>query len=309
MLHVALGWEYRERYVRQGTVVYCAFEGAHGYKKRIEALRRHYSIAPDASVPLYIIPGQADLIKEHKMLVKDIAAQLRGECPAVVVLDTLNRSLHGSESSDVDMPAYIRAAEVIRDAFGCVVIIVHHCGWNETRPRGHSSLTGAVDAQIAITREDDVVTATVEYMKDGPEDVEETSTAQSIPVGHDQRGKELTSLVLIPGGESVAGNKSKDHQLTGDEAIALKHLARLCVSAPMPIPESMGQLKGLTGTSLHQWEKSVVWAIWGNVNETTSGKMTKLRKALQVKDKIDTNGAVVWMSDKSGYTAVIKAGA
>ena len=37
MLHVAMGWEYRDRYVRQGAVVYCAFEGAHGYKKRIEA--------------------------------------------------------------------------------------------------------------------------------------------------------------------------------------------------------------------------------------------------------------------------------
>ena len=31
MLHVALGMEYRDRYVRQGPVVYCAFEGAHGY--------------------------------------------------------------------------------------------------------------------------------------------------------------------------------------------------------------------------------------------------------------------------------------
>ena len=28
----------------QGAVVYCAFEGAHGYKKRVEALRRHYDI-------------------------------------------------------------------------------------------------------------------------------------------------------------------------------------------------------------------------------------------------------------------------
>jgi hypothetical protein len=51
MLHVAMGWEYRDRYVRQGAVVYCAFEGAHGYKKRAEALsslrhrRRHASPA------------------------------------------------------------------------------------------------------------------------------------------------------------------------------------------------------------------------------------------------------------------------
>ena len=36
--HIAQGWEYRDRYVQQGAVVYCAFEGAHGYKKRKAAL-------------------------------------------------------------------------------------------------------------------------------------------------------------------------------------------------------------------------------------------------------------------------------
>ena len=76
MVHVAMGWEYHDRYVHQGAVVYCAFEGAHGYKKRIEALRRHYRIADDATVPLFIMPGQANLIKDHKMLISDLKAQL-----------------------------------------------------------------------------------------------------------------------------------------------------------------------------------------------------------------------------------------
>ena len=34
------------------------------------------------------------------------------------------------------MSNYLRAAEAIRDTFQCVVIIVHHCGLDETRPRG-----------------------------------------------------------------------------------------------------------------------------------------------------------------------------
>src|SRR5262245_7971237 len=59
--HVAMGWEYRDRSVHQGAVVYCAFEGAHGYKKRIEAIRRHYGLLEDDRVPLYIMPGQANL--------------------------------------------------------------------------------------------------------------------------------------------------------------------------------------------------------------------------------------------------------
>ena len=103
MLHVAMGWEYRDRYVRQGPVVYCAFEGAHGYKKRVEALRRHYDMDANADVPLYVMPGQANLITEHRLLISDVAEQLGATNPVVVVLDTLNKSLVGSENKDVDM--------------------------------------------------------------------------------------------------------------------------------------------------------------------------------------------------------------
>ena len=84
------------------------------------------------------------------------------------MLDTLNRSLVGSELKDEDMSAYIGAAEEIRQAFNCAVVIVHHCGIDGTRPRGHTSLTGAVDAQIAIRR-DGATIAKIEWMKDGEE--------------------------------------------------------------------------------------------------------------------------------------------
>ena len=60
-VHVAMGWPYRDHAVRQGPVIYCAFEGGHGYKGRIEAIRRHYGISDDVDVPLYVMPGQVDL--------------------------------------------------------------------------------------------------------------------------------------------------------------------------------------------------------------------------------------------------------
>ena len=113
MLHVAMGWEYRDRCVHQGSVVYCAFEGAHGYKKRIEALRRHYAIEEGTHVPLYVMPGQANLIAEHRLLIADITEQLGDIKPVAVVLDTLNKSLFGSENKDIDMGNYVRAAEAI----------------------------------------------------------------------------------------------------------------------------------------------------------------------------------------------------
>src|SRR5262245_45263318 len=39
-MHVALGWQYRERRVQQGAVVYCAFEGQTGIQARVEAFRQ-----------------------------------------------------------------------------------------------------------------------------------------------------------------------------------------------------------------------------------------------------------------------------
>jgi hypothetical protein len=200
-LHVAMGWEYRDRRVRQGTVMYCAFEGAHGYKKRIEAMRRHYRLS-DVKAPLVVMSGQANLIAEHRQLIleiRDCLAEAGLGVPAVVVLDTLNKSLVGSESKDTDMGAYVRAAEAIRDAFGCVVVIIHHCGLDETRPRGQTSLPGAVDAQLAVAREGMRVVVTVEFMRDGPEDTFVASALESVEVGTDDAGKTLTSLVVVPG--------------------------------------------------------------------------------------------------------------
>jgi hypothetical protein len=101
---------------------------------------QHYGLADDDSSPLYLLAGGINLIAEHTVLATEIDIALDGTKPVAVVLDTLNRSLVGSENRDVDMAAYIRAAESVRDKFGCVVIIVHHCGYNEERLRGHSSL-------------------------------------------------------------------------------------------------------------------------------------------------------------------------
>jgi AAA domain/Bifunctional DNA primase/polymerase, N-terminal len=206
MWHVANGWEYRDRTVQQGAVMYCAFEGSHGYTKRVPALRRHYELDDDADrTPLTVMSGRTDLIRDHSLLVKEIREDLAGAHPVAVVLDTLNKSLVGSESKDVDMAAYMRAAEVVRDSFDCVVIVIHHCGWDESRPRGHSSQRGTVDAELSVTREGDIVTVTVDEMRDGPEGVQIVSKSRIIEVGEDAGGRPLTSLVLVPHEPGEAG--------------------------------------------------------------------------------------------------------
>jgi AAA domain len=211
MLHVALGWVYRGHDALHGPVVYCALEGQAGYGNRAEAFRQHH-LAEDATpVPFYLVATRMSLVRDHNALIADIKAQLGpGTPPMAVVIDTLNRSLDGSENDDKDMTAYIRAADAIREAFGCVVIIVHHCGVEGTRPRGHTSLTGAVDAQIAVKRDPaSNIVAEIEWLKDGREGEIISSKLESVEVGTDANGEPITSCVVVPADIAMKAGEPK----------------------------------------------------------------------------------------------------
>jgi hypothetical protein len=201
LMCVARGTPYRGRRVQQGSIVYLALEGGHGFKARIEGYRREHNVTDP---PFYLITDRTDLISDHTILIDEIKVQTA--TPAAVCIDTLNRSLVGSESKDEDMAAYIRAADAIREAFDCAVIIVHHCGVDASRPRGHTSLTGASDAQIAVERDaTNKIIATVEWMKDGKEGDIIVSRLEPVILDNDTDGEPITSCVVRPvEGEAVA---------------------------------------------------------------------------------------------------------
>jgi hypothetical protein len=208
MMHVALGWLYRGRAVEAGTVVYIACEGERGLAARKEAFRTARLALEDP--PFYLLTTRLDLQGQIDTLVADIAAQIPDGPCAAIVLDTLNRSIRGSESKDEDMSAYIAAADVLRDRFKCAVVIIHHCGVNDARPRGHTSLTGAVDAQIAVKRNPaGQIVCVLEWMKDGPEGAEIFSLLKVVNLGEDDTGEEVSSCVVEPVAEADAERATK----------------------------------------------------------------------------------------------------
>jgi hypothetical protein len=238
VMHVALNWFYRSHRVRPGPVVYVAAEGESGFKKRIEAFRQRYLPEVADDVPFYLAPFRLDLIADHDALIECIIRQIEGARPAVVVLDTLNRTLVGSESIDQDMSAYIKAADAVREAFECVVVIVHHCGIEVTRPRGHSSLTGAADAQIAVKRgKDGVIRATIEWMKDGEGQGDQIASAlEVVEVGIDDDEEIITSCVIVPS-EAIADG-SQELKLSGQQRMALNLLRKALAEAGEMAPAS-----------------------------------------------------------------------
>jgi AAA domain len=231
-LHIALAWEYRGRRVQQATVVYIALEGRHGFPARIEAFKRHHGAQ---SAPFHLITKPLDLVRKAEALIESIEAQLGDERPGVVFLDTLNRSLVGSESKDEDMAAYLGAAGKIEERFSCLVVIVHHCGIDATRPRGHTSLSGAVEVQIAVKRGGaGEVIATVELAKDMEEGAEIFSRLELVDLGTDPDSDRITSLVVQPA-EATA---KAERKVTGTKKVALDILRKAIDEAGVAPPAS-----------------------------------------------------------------------
>jgi hypothetical protein len=255
LLHVALGWLYRERRVKQGAVVYAALEGASGFGARAEAFRQA-NIAEQASaeIPFRLMPARLSLVADHQAFIAAIKAQMQGLVPAVVCIDTLNRSITGSESDDKDMGAYVKAADALREAFNCLVVIVHHCGIDATRPRGHTSLTGAVDAQLAVKRESSgAVMLTVEYMKDGPEGDVLASRLEQVKVGTDDDGDPITSCVVVP--IKVQPSAAGHAKLSKAAKLALQALSETVLELgrqPEPSPQIPA---GMNVVSIDEWRE------------------------------------------------------
>ena len=213
-MHIARLAEYRGRRTSGGPVVYIACEGERGLGARTEAYRQGHDTS---GAEFYLLTTRLDLIGEYETLISDIAAQV--ERPVAVVIDTLNRSIRGSESRDEDMGDYVKTADAILEGFSCTVIVIHHCGIEGSRPRGHTSLTGACDAQIAVKKgQDGTVTCVVEYMKDGPEGDEFHSKLDRVDVGTDDDGDAITSCVVV---EAEKAKTDTTRKLTKNQATML----------------------------------------------------------------------------------------
>jgi RecA-family ATPase len=103
LMHVALGWDYRRHRVKQGPVVYVCLEGGRAFRKRREAFRQA-KLKNGKDPPFYFIVNPLSLASDRKLLIEDIRRQLDPDAPAIVCIDTLNRSLEGSESSTKTWP-------------------------------------------------------------------------------------------------------------------------------------------------------------------------------------------------------------
>ena len=190
--HVAAGRPWHGRLVKQGTVLYLAYEGVGGLRKRAEALRRHYG-AED--VPFYVMPASYDLRTQEgrKALGADMATLPTP--PSLVVVDTLAHALMGGdENSAQDVGAFNQAVQALIRATGACVMVIHHPPKNGEGPRGSSAIRGACDSEIQVANR------TVMSVKQRDFELGDAMpfALKPIPLGTDEDGDEITSCVVIP---------------------------------------------------------------------------------------------------------------
>lgn len=213
--------------------------------------------------------------------------------PALVVIDTLNRSLAGSESSDEDMGAYVKAADAIRAKFGCTVAIVHHCGIAGDRPRGHTSLTGACDAQLAVKKVGDITQVTVELLKDGAAGDVLNSRLEPIDVGIDEDGETITSCVIVP----VEGEVSKaqpTRKLSDRQKLALEALTDLSIEGEAPLA-TYGLPEGIRTVQVVTWRDSLLArGVLDQEGANPRADFKRLKESLMARHLVGERDGRVW---------------
>jgi hypothetical protein len=141
---------------RHGAIIYLVCEGQSGMRKRIMAYKVRQGA--DELPAFYWIEQRINLgaprSKDTADLIASIKEALPGQEIALVVVDTLVRTLFGADENNEGMRNFLDNAEDIAEGLGCLVLAVHHEGAtaDSGRPRGGTTLPAGVVASWHIKR-------------------------------------------------------------------------------------------------------------------------------------------------------------
>lgn len=196
---ISAGWDVAGLKVEQAAAVYIAAEGATGLRKRKIGFEMANPEFPH-SAPFYLLAGAPNLGTEKSDLPELIAAvEGCGVKPGLIVIDTLAQTLGSGDENGSGMTQFIANANDLAAHFKALVLVVHHVGLaDDQRMRGHSSLHGALDAQILCERVKGTFTSTLtlQKLKDETSDRTFMANLSRIVIGHDGDGDEISTLVV-----------------------------------------------------------------------------------------------------------------
>lgn len=192
---IAQGTDWQSLKTTPGRTVYICAEGAGGFRKRMNAYAMKHGV-PLTKLPGVVADAPNLLEVEHVLdLTKEIVTQGKAD---LIVVDTLSAATPGGdENSGEDMGKMLQHCKAMHRATGALVLLIHHTGKDATKgARGHSSLKGAADVMIEVTRNGDYRLATIYKMKDGEEGASWNFKLRPVVLGMDEDGDDITSCVI-----------------------------------------------------------------------------------------------------------------
>lgn len=271
-LSVARGTEFFGRDVIPSGVIYVALEGGYGIRNRIAAYLQHHGIDKEAAarIPFAVVTTNVNLLEPDSdtpsvIAAIQAAADRIGEPIRLVIIDTLSRAMAGgNENSPEDMTGLIGGVDRIRMVTHCHVALVHHCGKETARGmRGHSSLRGAIDTEIEVSKQANgsgtISIAKVLKQRDLEIDGEFQFKLQPVTLGINDRGREVTSCVVEPytpeDPVSTAIQASKQKPLARGQATVFRALQELIARDGKEAPPSDHIPHGKLVADVMTWQK------------------------------------------------------
>jgi hypothetical protein len=182
-----------------GPVVYVAGEGQGRFKYRVMAWLQVHKITSD--LPFYLLDNAVDLRDDDLMARFREAIEALGQMPVLIVFDTLARNTPGTEENSAkELGQAIHQCDLLREASGATVLILHHPRKDGLSARGSGAGLGAMDGEIWLVKKDkDLVEFSTTKVKEGDDDIKLTLKRRIIQldgVFEPDSGEPVTSCVL-----------------------------------------------------------------------------------------------------------------
>jgi hypothetical protein len=252
--------------------VYVALEGEAGYKLRKKAWEDRHGRPLPLNLRIVLQPFALTSAKD----VYDLAASIKEALPegGAVMIDTLNRASPGMDENTSDgMGLVIDACKILHRLICGMVMLVAHSGKDESKGvRGHSSLPGAVDASILVSRDGSARTWTLKKAKDGEDGLTKAFALDVVQLGYSARGKALSSCVVSC--DDVAGT-AQPRRLTAIQSFGLRTFETAEAAAGRK-----DRLGNSLGVHIEDWRRTYYSASTADTAEAKRKSFERARKDL-----------------------------
>lgn len=223
-----LAIDYAAQIARERNIIYIAAEGKSGYYARYHAWLKHCGYKKPGKFNL--VPKAVQMLKENE--VNEFIEACLDYKPAVVVIDTLSRSMvGGDENNQKDMGLFVHSCDMIREKLNCAVMVIHHTGKTGDNERGSSVLRAAADMMISVTNEEGIIKIACGKAKDSKPFPHRYCRLQEVTIT--QNKQEVVSCVL----EMWQLVRFDDAQLTPNQVRLLECLASELFSEGVRAPD------------------------------------------------------------------------